>query len=436
MPEFAVYEEADVHEAECNIKDRYIISHKDAVVIRQITYINNTLSNYPVELPSYPLEYFFICEDFDIKVENDDVPFNIKDSDFSKSITIENSYTLAPHTTLNIVVKCVWKNFINSLDRCRFIIKYPDKAKYKLVIEDYSLKDKKYLIQINNKIATRNDDFYVDNNAIRFKEAVIAHNRPFRAQLLVLSTPDRLKTLSYFLQGNIDNKKFSEYIIFIIQHLLSDFVHIAEAFTTCGADINHIFIIGIPYSTKDKTVDYLKNIGYTNIQTPTNYPFDDVVRNELHKAIQLSEENGKKILIIEDGGYAVPIIHKEFHDKADLFVGAVEQTANGIKRDKKINTEDKIEYIVPIINVADSKIKAALESPLIGRAVCNNLVNLLGKEFTDISGKFVGLVGIGRTGSQIAYTLKAMGAIVKVFSDDKTDMMRAHTEGYTLAEKK
>lgn len=96
-----------------------------------------------------------------------------------------------------------------------------------------------------------------------------------------------------------------QYIIFLIQHLLSDFVHFTEAFVQNGVPKEHIFIIGIPYSTKDKIVRYLNLKEFPYIATPKEYPFNDIVKTNLLKAIELAKSTDKKILIVEDGGYEV-----------------------------------------------------------------------------------------------------------------------------------
>jgi S-adenosylhomocysteine hydrolase len=140
-----------------------------------------------------------------------------------------------------------------------------------------------------------------------------------------------------------------------------------------------------------------------------------------------------QLKIVYPRGYGVPIIHNELRDTAKHFIGAVEQTANGIWRDRDEKLTPR-PYLFPIINVAESKIKAVLESPLIGKAVCRNIEYLIGKEFIEIGGKEVGLVGYGRTGSKIASILKAMGAKVKVYSDDKIDAAYAKSEGHTVVD--
>jgi S-adenosylhomocysteine hydrolase len=109
------------------------------------------------------------------------------------------------------------------------------------------------------------------------------------------------------------------------------------------------------------------------------------------------------------------MLHKKFSEDSDLFIGAVEQTANGIWLDKDVKDKDGIEYKIPIINVAESKIKKDLESPLIGKAVSKNIELMINKSFQDISRKSIGIIGLGSTGMEVARGLAKTGAKITIF---------------------
>jgi hypothetical protein len=67
-------------------------------------------------------------------------------------------------------------------------------------------------------------------------------------------------------------------------------------------------------------------------------------------------------LIIEDGGYLVPEIHR-FDSIPPFVIGAVEQTARGVWNDETVDLK------IPVLTVAFSEFKKELEAPEVGNAV-------------------------------------------------------------------
>lgn len=420
----------------CQITDEYILGHIDATFIRNIEYsnTNSTSAEIPIILSSIKIEYSLLCGNFLCKINDEKTDLVINEGNFLQTLKFkpEDDCKLKRGETLKVVIECRWKNFVRFLDDFYFTFKYPDKAEYKLIINNFSLKDMRHIILKKDGVrAVERNDYFIGDNSVDFNKITIEHSDSVKIRMITMSTPKELPVFSVF--SNTDTNKFSDYIIILIQHLLSDFVHFAESFVKNGAEKKNIFIIGIPYSTKEKTVTYLKREGYLNIEAPKEYPFDGVVKSTMLKAIDLSNKDSKKILIVEDGGYATPILHKELMKYKDNFIGAVEQTANGIWRDKDIKEKDKTDYIIPIINVAESEIKDKLESPLIGKAICRNVELLMGKESREISGKKVAIMGFGRTGSKIAEVLKLRGANVKIFDKNNVNLALAKDAGYTIA---
>lgn len=419
-----------INNPECQITDKLFVHHKDANLIREIIYSNPGLSDIPIGIKEISYPYF--CEDFSCRVNDKEITPEILEKNYAKIIRFNLEDKVKPKEHFKIVVQCIWRDFISLLDNFEFLFTYSDKAKYTLIIEDFSLKDKLHIIFKNEILAIEKGDYFIGENNIHFNPIPISLQNYIKIKILTLSTPKELRTLSYFNYPPDQVKKFSDYIIIFIQHLLSDFVHLVNSFEKNGAEKKHIFIIGIPYSTKEKTRRYLNEMGYPNIETPKNYPFEETVKAVMEKAISLANNISKKILIVEDGGYAVPILHKYFLNDKDKFIGAVEQTTNGIWRDQEIKNKDGIDYCIPIINVAESQIKSKLESPLIGRAVCRNIELLVGKEYHDLSGKKIALIGCGRTGTEIAENLKNRGCIVNIYDEDSIQRMVAKYKGYRV----
>ncbi|MDQ7786736.1 MAG: NAD(P)-dependent oxidoreductase [Thermodesulfovibrionales bacterium] len=420
-----------------SIKDEYFLHLKDADCVRTITYVNEGLKSFPVDFKKIDIAFFSTCENFTVSINSITHPGSFKEDyeNYSKIVRINYSGEVEPGKKLEIQIRCKWKNFVSSIDDSFFTFTFPEKTRYKLIIQGIPIENRPYFFHIGDRKAEKNKDYFITSDSIIFNDIDLDTNNPVRIRLLVLSTAKTLSTLHFFADN--DKVDFSEYIIILIQHLLSDFIHLVDALEQNKADKSNIFIIGIPYSTKDKTVKYLKLSNYKNLTIPQTYPFDDQVRLTMLQAIDLAMETGKQILIIEDGGYAVPILHKEYYECSEHFVGAVEQTANGIWKDEELYKEllkCKRNYCIPIMDVARSDIKLRLESPLIGRAVYHNIALLLGKDYLEIAGKKVGVAGFGNTGSRIVKTLRDMGANVTIFSDKKIDLSFAKAEGYNIAD--
>ncbi len=417
---------------ECQIEDEYIIGHTDAVLRRTIKYSNpnSAPSEIPIILKSKKIEYPLSCDNFLCEINDEGTDYDINEKTFTQVITLkcEDDYKLRTGDSLKVVIECRWKYFVRFLDDWYFTFQYPDIAQYRLIISGVSLKDKPHIVLNDNNIAEEKKDYFIQVNAIHFTEINITPFNPIRIHLLTLSTPKILPTLHSF--SNPETDKFANYIIILIQHLLSDVIHLIDAFVRNKAIPEHIFIIGIPYSTKEKTKNFLEYKGFPNIETPKEYPFDESVRTTMGKAIALSEKVSKKILIVEDGGYAVPILHEEYENHKDKFIGAVEQTANGIWRDEEITKS----HCLPIIDVARSKIKTMEEGPLIGKVVRRNVEALIGQEYYEISDKKIGLNGYGTIGSEIAEQLKSIGAKICIYDNDLTKKEAAQSKGFEVVD--
>jgi adenosylhomocysteinase len=232
---------------------------------------------------------------------------------------------------------------------------------------------------------------------------------------------------------------FGEYVLILIQHLLRDTISLIEAFADAGAEPSDMFIIGIPYSSKANIVKELKKT--FKVITPS-FPIDEKVIDVVEQAVEVCKEKDKKLLIIEDGGYAVPIIQgwiiqtrkdggyikvpipKKFDEILEYCYGAVEQTAQGVWRDKEI------ELKIPVVTIASSKLKRVLEAPEVGNAVVRNTQELLSQRGEFIRGRNVALIGYGTIGSEIAKALRNNGAVVTVADIDLINLVGARFGGF------
>jgi S-adenosylhomocysteine hydrolase len=249
-----------------------------------------------------------------------------------------------------------------------------------------------------------------------------------RSRLIDKSLP----VLAHFA-GQADQSCLEDYTVVMVQHLLSDFVPFVKALEGCGMKKRRCFIIGIPYSTKKYVVSALREMGYTHVESPAEYPFNDIVAKVLRKVVDTCIRENRRFLVVEDGGYVVPMLHTpEFSKSLKLCVGAVEQTSNGIWRDQELAKRCQLK--IPVVSVAESKLKRDQEGKLIGRAVVANLERLLLSKYDDgVSGRDCMVIGLGSVGLNIARTLVADGANVHVTDADKKVLKQARRAGVHVA---
>ena len=243
-------------------------------------------------------------------------------------------------------------------------------------------------------------------------------------------------------------KIFEDKIVVFIQHLLRDFQNMLNCYFELGLSEENTYIIGIPYSTKEHVVKNLKIKGYENIWNPSEYPFDNIVEEVMNKAFEDARKNGNKLLIVEDGGYAVPYIHRKSTFDANIILGAVEQTANGIWMDieaiaenstSKSYEEQKAELSknlkIPLIDVAESESKKKIEASFVGEAVISNIKALLQKSGMSINGKNALVVGYGSVGYEIARQLRLQPLpVVSVYDKDPISLVKARSIGFRTSE--
>jgi len=132
-------------------------------------------------------------------------------------------------------------------------------------------------------------------------------------------------------------------------------------------------------------------------------------------------------LIVEDGGYLVPLIHTAFRDDLASFAGAVEQTTKGVRQDEAV-----VPLGFPVLSVAGAKVKTQKESPEIARLVWTNAQRLLW--YQDLRGRPVLVVGYGSIGRNLAFHLRSNGIKVRVFDKDERRRDQARNDGYDVGD--
>jgi len=217
------------------------------------------------------------------------------------------------------------------------------------------------------------------------------------------------------------NQPFKNKRVFVILHFLRDLIPFVEGMKKLGLEMGnaYFFYKDYPYPQKEGIKTWLSDQGAV-VEPRSKIP------QYLEQLNAMPSERIGEIIIIEDGGFIVPEIHRRFANLIPHVIGAVEQTTRGIRNDETIG-----EIQFPVISVATSKLKGSFEPKYIGRAVVENIKRLL----PDISliGKTVGLFGYGTIGKEIAEWFRLNNAVVSVYDLSADNKLSAQQNGFTIA---
>lgn len=157
----------------------------------------------------------------------------------------------------------------------------------------------------------------------------------------------------------------------------------------------------------------------------------DLIGEALQREIVPELQAGKKLLVIEDGGYhfeALQGIRKLWPDIDRQILGVVEQTTSGTKN--SFDSADSYRYPYPCASVARSDVKMHLESVFIGQRIVEELSGLLCAANSFLSFHQVLLAGYGIIGRSVAKVLDGMLCRMAVYDTDQEVLKLAEREGY------
>lgn len=232
----------------------------------------------------------------------------------------------------------------------------------------------------------------------------------------------------------LDGSLFDRYTLVFVLHFLTDLPPFLRGFLRLGAKPEAMYASGIPYSTQDGIFAQVEHLGI-NLARMAEYgtEFEGQISRLFGQAIRYSNRTGKKIIVVEDGGYVASLLRSDFQLEAGKVVGIVEQTANGIFAARGFENSGN-HHTFPILNVAETELKGVQESPQIGHAVIHNIKTLLVGMVprcpvdTRLNGVRVALIGCGSIGVHIVQELLNAGANVTVVEQNAQRIERLNAE--------
>lgn len=233
--------------------------------------------------------------------------------------------------------------------------------------------------------------------------------------------------LNYYSHKFEEKQPLAGKRIYFILHFLGDIIPFIVAMKRLGLDLKNcvFFYKDYPYPQKEAIKNWIEEQGAIIAHMCEVEPYIK----------QLTETNkqDKNLLILEDGGFIVPLIHRKYPDLVEQTIGAVEQTSRGIWNTQEWLNESKgNELGFPVVSVAGSKLKQKFEPKYIGEAAVKNLEKMIPN--ISFRGKKAVVFGFGAIGKEVANWLQNKGAIV-IISDIKSDKkLEASENGYEVAD--
>lgn len=253
------------------------------------------------------------------------------------------------------------------------------------------------------------------------------------------------KIIDSILQENFNGK---ETIVLHVNHCMDNSFYFSEAMKRLFYEV---IFIGVPYNANEvnpnctfryyygknkknrfelyqgKQLFHITDCGFSEA---TELLIDRALQKEILPLLQ----QGKKLLIIEDGGYHYPVVRRLLQQYPFLqkqILGSVEQTTSGTV--KCVNNYRKNEYLYPCTSIARSDIKMHVESRFIGHRVIEELSNFLYTANTFLDFHNVLILGYGIVGRRIAKDLQEKQCNITIYDTDDYIAGIARREGFQTA---
>ncbi|MCL0088801.1 excisionase family DNA-binding protein [Dehalococcoidia bacterium] len=215
----------------------------------------------------------------------------------------------------------------------------------------------------------------------------------------------------------------SNFRFLFILHLVEDLYGFLLAMKRVQVGPHNVHLIYklYPYKHGIEVERQLKGLGYA--LSPLNQ-----VEQALDLVVSTAKKTEKKqIIIVEDGGYLTPLIHKQYLGDIKLFRGVVEQTTKGVERVRTRLAEMNMHMRIPYRDVAESTIKREMESPHVADAAIQNIRRMLPNK--NFCGQHAGVIGYGNIGRPLAEKLRKIPMVVHVYDRDPQRLAAARIAG-------
>jgi adenosylhomocysteinase len=218
--------------------------------------------------------------------------------------------------------------------------------------------------------------------------------------------------------------------IILLQNLLSDTEEFVDILLTTGADL--CSVVTIPDSIDSSVLERIKarNIPVLSVPGSDLEQMGGPLDQLLSAAVEASRKDGRRIVIIELGGYFAAPLSRMRSEDASLFAGAVEDTTYGHHRYRTLITH----IPVPVVSVARSRLKE-IEARFVGEAAVIAIDGLFRELGVSLSMRNALIVGYGLIGKNIAHAASRREVRVSVYDQRDHRNLAAFCSGFRVHKK-
>lgn len=210
--------------------------------------------------------------------------------------------------------------------------------------------------------------------------------------------------------------------IFTIHHM-TDFLVMVDAAIGLGIRPDRITVVDkeYHYRFRDRVDAHLRHVVGSAV-----HPYR-LIEAGLRLHFARARRAGLRTLILDDGGYVLPRLLEGVVpelDPAEDIIGVVEQTMSGIWRLEPFRDS----LPVPIFSVAESELKATIESYGVADACVRSVLSLLPNE--KFEGRRAAVIGFGRIGREVAEILRQRRMQVAISDPSMIALIGARERGF------
>ncbi|MCS7084027.1 MAG: adenosylhomocysteinase [Aquificaceae bacterium] len=133
-------------------------------------------------------------------------------------------------------------------------------------------------------------------------------------------------------------------------------------------------------------------------------------------------------ILIDDGADLISTLHKEFPERAEKIIGAMEETTTGVIRLRAMASQNQLKF--PVIAVNDALTKHMFDNRYgTGQSTLDAIMRATNRL---IAGSNVVVAGYGWCGKGVAQRARGLGAIVYVCEVDPIKALEARMDGFNV----
>lgn len=248
---------------------------------------------------------------------------------------------------------------------------------------------------------------------------------------IIISNNDRAQALYETLIDQLVDDP-SGYALLVVQHVVPNSI---PFFKALRSRFEIVGIVPKRRSTNPATLSQLED-------SDPPFPILNCTRTQLCDSDYLrsrvqSKLNGKRLIILDIGGYFADSIEVLKEVFGDQIAGIVEDTENGHQKYDQYLEPLKQQggrLPFPIFSVARSPLKEP-EDYLVGQSVLYSAENILRGHNTLLTNKIVLVIGYGKIGKSIASSLAVRNVTVWVYDQDPIRCAQALAHGFHVPDR-